>query len=181
MQKLIVVTGPVASGKTTVARALAARARVHGLDAASIDMDELVFMVNGTDWRTVKPTHWVAARHAAAALADAFYAGGASVVTVAGPFFGRSERDGLIGNMRSSPSVDVVALEVALEEAIARASTDPTRTLSKDPVLLAELEKTINWLELPPNTIRIRTDGLDADDVGMRAFELLLARGDRSE
>jgi len=176
VQKFIIVTGPIASGKTTVARALAARARLQGLDAASIDMDDLVFMVNGPDWRTVKPMHWAAARHAAAALADAFYAGGASVVTVAGPFFGRSEREGLIGNMRSSPSVDVVVLEVALGEAVARASTDPTRTLSKDPVLLAELEKTINWLELPTDVIRLRTDGLVADDVGMRAFDLIFTR-----
>lgn len=173
MQKLVLVTGPIASGKTTVARDLAARARVQGLRAASIDMDDLIFMVNGPDWRTVKPTHWAAARQAAATLADAFYAGGANLVTLAGPFFGRSERDELIGSMRSSPTVVVVALEVALEEAIARASTDPTRTLSKDPVLLAQLEKTINWLELPTNVIRVPTDGQASDDVSLRAFELI--------
>ncbi len=136
-------------------------------------MDEIIFMVNGHDWRTVKPMHWTAARQAAATLADAFFAGGASLVMLAGPFFGRSERDELIGSMRSSPTVVVVALEVALEEAIARASTDPTRILSKDPVLLAQLEKTINWLELPTNVIRIRTDGEEADDVSLRAFELI--------
>lgn len=171
MQSLILITGPVASGKTTAARHLAARVRARGLQAAAMDMDDVVFMINGTDWRTVKPSHWAAARHAAAALADAFYAGGASVVAVAGPFFGRSERDDLISALRSKPSVAVVVLEIALDEAVARASTDATRTLSKDPVLLAELERSINWSELPANAIRLHTGGQAADSVAAAAFD----------
>jgi hypothetical protein len=137
-------------------------------------MDDLVFMVNGPDWGTVKPTYWAAARHAAAALADVFYAGGASVVTVAGPFFGRSEREDLITTLHANPAIAVVVLEVRLDEAIARASSDPTRTLSKDPVLLAQLEKSINWQELPADAIRLPTGGRTVEDIAARADEQIL-------
>jgi shikimate kinase len=171
--RLVLCTGPIASGKSTVARDLAARARSRGIGAASIDMDELVFMVNGFDWRTVTAAHWALARHAAAALIDALFAGGLDFVAVAGPFFGASERNELIGNMHTAASVHVVALDVTLQQAISRAVADPGRTLSKDPVLLARLEKTINWVELPTDAIRLPTDGLTADEVGSRVFRAL--------
>jgi hypothetical protein len=134
-------------------------------------MDDLVFMVNGPDWRTVRPTHWAAARRGAAALTDAFYADGASAVAIAGPFFGRSEREDLISALRARPALAVIVLEVGLDEAIARASRDPTRTLSKDPVLLAQLEKSINWHELPADAIRLPTGGDTVDDIAARADE----------
>lgn len=176
MQKLILVTGPVASGKTTIARELAAHARSGGLAAAAVDMDDLVFMVNGTDWRTVNASHWALARQAAAELIDFFFASGSSVVTIAGPFFGRAEREELVRAVRSRPAVSVVVLDVQLDEAVARASTDPTRTLSKEPALLARLEATINWNELPTDAVRIRTDGQSADAVARRLFQAIIDR-----
>lgn len=171
--KLVLLTGPIASGKTAIGRNLAARARSRGLEAASIDMDDIVFMVNGFDWRTVTAAHWALARRAAAAITDALFSARLDLVAVAGPFFGESDRNELIGNMRTGASVHVVALSVTLEQAIIRAQADPTRTLSKDPALLAKLEKTINWAELPADAIRLSTDGLSADEAGARIFREL--------
>jgi tRNA uridine 5-carbamoylmethylation protein Kti12 len=175
--KLVLFTGPVASGKTTLARDLAARVRATGIGAAAIDMDDLVFMVNGFDWRTVTATHWAVARQAAAALIDALLSARLDLVTVAGPFFGESERDDLISHVRAAAAVHVVALDVTLQEAVIRAQADPSRTLSKDPVLLASLENTINWAELPTDAIRVSTDGLPADVVGGRIFRALFDSG----
>ena len=174
--KLVLVTGPIASGKTTIARDLAARTRSRGVGAAAIDMDDLVFMVNGLDWRTVTAAHWSVARKAAAALIDALFSARLDLVAVAGPFFAESERDELIGNMRTDATVHVVALNVTLEQAITRAQADPSRMLSKDPELLARLEKTINWAELPTEAIRLSTDGLQADEAGARIFRKLFDR-----
>lgn len=171
--RLVLLTGPIASGKTTIARDLAARARSRGVGAASIDMDDLVFMINGLDWRTVTAAHWALARKAAAALIDALFSAGLDFVAVAGPFFGQSERNELIANVRTRASVHVVALNVALQQAITRAQADPSRTLSKDPALLAKLEKTINWAELPADAIRLSTDGLLAHEAGARIFRQL--------
>jgi hypothetical protein len=65
-------------------------------------------------------------------------------------------------------------LQVGLDEAIKRASTDPTRTLSKDPALLTALEKSIDWGGLPGDAIRITTDGVSADEVAARVFAATL-------
>lgn len=105
--QVILITGPVASGKSTVARTVAARMRTHGLRAASIDMDDLIFMQNGTDWRTVDGTHWATARKGAAALVDSFIAAGLQVVAVSGPLFGKSERDELVQSLTATPTVHV--------------------------------------------------------------------------
>jgi hypothetical protein len=133
-------------------------------------MDDLVFMVNGFDWRMVTAAHWALARKAAAAAIDTFFSAGLDLVAVAGPFFGESDRNELIGKIRTAASVHVVALNVTLEQAITRAEADPSRTLSKDPALLAKLEKTINWAELPTDAIRLSTDGLSADEAVAHIF-----------
>ncbi len=172
-RKLVLITGPVASGKSTLAEDLARVWRGRGLRAASIDMDDLVFMLAGKDWRIVGPEHWRLAREAAASLIDAFFSSGIEAVTVAGPFFGRSERDHLLDNVRAKPSVSRVVLRVSLREAIARASADATRSVSKDPALIAQLEKTINWDELPGDSVEIATDGLSREDIVRRALASL--------
>lgn len=167
--QLVLITGPVASGKSTISGGLAALLRTRGLRAASVDMDDLVFMVAGPDWRSVTPDDWHMARQAAAGLIDTLFSCGSDVVTVAGPFFGQSERDDLMGRLRTHPNVRCLILRVDLAAAIARASADPTGTLSKDPALLAELEKTIDWTHLPTDAIHVRTDGLTTGEVLNRA------------
>lgn len=173
-RKLVLITGPVASGKSTLAEDLARVSRDRGLRAASIDMDDLVFMVAGKDWRIVRPGHWRLAREAAASLIDTFFSSGMEVVTLAGPFFGRSEREHLVENVRARPRVCCVVLRVTLREAIARAYADVTRSLSKDPALIAELEKTINSDELPSDSVEIATDGLGREEVVRRAQHSVL-------
>lgn len=136
-------------------------------------MDDIIFMVNGFEWRTVTTAHWALARQAVAPLIDALFAAGLGMVAVAGPWFGESERRELIGKLRTTASVNVVALNVSLQQAISRAATDPTRGLSKDPSLLAKLEKTINWTELPADSIRVSTDSLGANEVATTVFRAL--------
>ncbi|HET6316343.1 MAG TPA: hypothetical protein VFG86_07790, partial [Chloroflexota bacterium] len=103
---------------------------------------------------------WSAARIAAAAAVDAYFIAGAQRVAIAGPFFGRGDRDEFVAQLNSNPSTLVVALRVALEEAIRRAASDPTRTLSKDPELLARLERTIAWHELPKDALQLSTENI---------------------
>ena len=51
--QLVIVTGPIASGKTTVILKLAELARQRGEMAAAIDLDLLIEMIAGTDWSVV--------------------------------------------------------------------------------------------------------------------------------
>jgi adenylylsulfate kinase-like enzyme len=163
--KLVFLTGPVASGKTTIAQELVRRARLDGLESAAIDMDEVIFMINGTDWRTVTAKTWSHARRAAGSLVGSFFAAGIELVCVSGPFFGQSERDEFVAHVGADAHVMTVVLEVPLEVAIARAALDHTRSASKDPKLLAALEKSINWRELPPDAIRVATANRSPEEV----------------
>jgi adenylylsulfate kinase-like enzyme len=87
-QMLVVITGPVGGGKSTVALALADRFRESRRTAAVIDLDVVYCMARqgeGFDEANV----WNTARHGAAALADAFFAEGMEAVIVEGEFFTR--------------------------------------------------------------------------------------------
>ena len=157
-----------------MARDVAARARARGIGAAAVDMDDIVFMVNGPDWRTVTAAHWSIARRAVAPFVDALFSSGSRIVIVAGPWFGQAERRELIDGVRTKASLTVVALTVDLQHAVDRAAGDPARTMSKDPALLAQIEKTIDWRGLPTDAITVATDGLSAEEVGARVWRALL-------
>jgi hypothetical protein len=157
-----------------VARDVATRARARGIGAAAVDLDDIVFMVAGTDWRTVTAAHWSVARRVVAPFVDALFMTGSRIVIVAGPWFGKAERRELVDGVRTRASLTVVALTVDLHHAVDRAAGDPTRTLSKDPAFLAQIEKTIDWTELPADVITVATDGLSAEEVGARVLSAVL-------
>lgn len=61
MPLLIVLDGPIASGKSTVARVLAGIAERRGRSAAVIDLDELWHMVDHQEPRTGELARWLLA------------------------------------------------------------------------------------------------------------------------
>jgi uridine kinase len=67
---LIVISGPVASGKSTVARALVQEVERRGATAAVVDLDVVYDMLEHNDARKADATKWLTAQHAAAALCD---------------------------------------------------------------------------------------------------------------
>ena len=90
VQALIVINGPIAAGKSTVAQALGRQLRQNGRPTAVVDLDELYLMMSAkpmSDSRT-----WHRARRAAAALTDSFLSSGIEIVVVEGAFWDESER-----------------------------------------------------------------------------------------
>jgi NAD(P)-dependent dehydrogenase (short-subunit alcohol dehydrogenase family) len=67
---LVLISGAVASGKTTLVLRVTALARVDAVTAASIDIDELVKTVAGSDWTKVTREHRLQACELAARLID---------------------------------------------------------------------------------------------------------------
>ncbi len=163
MRQVVLVNGPIASGKTTVARLLADLVRSKGHKAASIDLDDLVWMNGGTDWLRINRQHWQVAREGAAVLVNWLFASGTSLVAVAGPFFDATDRAQLIDALDGSPRTTIVTLRVSLPEAIRRAQADPTRLLSKNPDLLTKLYDSIDWRCLPSDGLEFVTEGRPAD------------------
>jgi shikimate kinase len=118
---LVVISGPIASGKSTLGRAVAARLR-----CAVLDLD-LVYESLDPERR---PKHdqeiWRDARRTAGLFARALLAEGRDVV-IEGDFRTAEKRADL-----DSLSARYVTLVVQFDEALRRAQADPTRGLSRD-------------------------------------------------
>ena len=117
---LVVLTGPVGGGKSTVALALATRLRASGHPTAVIDLDLVYCMARQRDGFADEDT-WRTARRGAAVLADAFFDSGAGVVVVEGGFFTREECEGLADHLTSNARMSVVTLNVSFDQALHRA------------------------------------------------------------
>jgi chloramphenicol 3-O-phosphotransferase len=113
---ILAINGPIASGKSTLAKAVARELRRRGRTAAVVDLD-LVYEMLADDPKD-DPHVWTRARAAADALANALPV---DVVIIDGEPL-RADR--------------IVALSVSLDEAIRRAQLDPTRGRSRDPEFL---------------------------------------------
>lgn len=122
---LVVLNGPIGSGKSTVGVALAGAIERAGHRAASIDLDEVWAMVDHQRPRRGGPDEWSLARCGVAALADTFFADGVEVVIVNGPFYGSAERTQLLDALRTRADVRYVTLHVTFDEALRRTNADP--------------------------------------------------------
>ncbi len=139
---LVVLTGPVGGGKSTVALALATQLRAYGHPTAVIDLDLVYRMARQRDGFADEKT-WRAARRGAAVLTDAFFECGARVVVVEGGFFTQEEFDGLRDHVASSARLRFVTLKVSFEQALHRAKSDPntSRVVSRDAEVLRLLHE----------------------------------------
>lgn len=132
---VIVITGPIASGKSTVARALNRELAGLNIRAAVIDLDILEDMLTA-DGPKSDAASWSVARHAAATLANTFLSAGVAVVIADGSFNLASDRAAFEKHLETQVSPLYVTLRVTYEEALRRAQSDPTRGVSRDPAFL---------------------------------------------
>ena len=134
METLIVINGPIAAGKSTVAQALGRRLRQNGHPTAVVDLDDLYLMMSAKPMGD--PQVWRRARRAAAALADCFFSSGIQVVVVEGAFWDESERAPFLNALTWSGSPLFVTLLVSYDVAYRRVQGDSGRSLSRSPDLL---------------------------------------------
>jgi shikimate kinase len=133
---VIVICGPIASGKSTVARALAQLFERQGLAAATIDLD-LVYEMLQTDGsaKTSRAT-WRRARRAAAGLTDVLQREGVGVVIVEGDFLTSEERADYVDALGSADQPRFVTMQASVDIALDRVQGDASRSLSRDPDFL---------------------------------------------
>jgi adenylylsulfate kinase-like enzyme len=160
---VIVITGPIASGKSTVARELARELERAHVRVAVIDLDLLHDML-ATDRPETDDATWAVARRAAAALATAFLAEGVAVVVAEGSFNTPADRAAFARHLDAGVDSLYVTLRVSFEEAFRRAQGDPTRGKSRDPAFLgryfADVEKAL--ATVPATDIVIDTERMPA-------------------
>ena len=134
METLIVINGPIAAGKSTVAQALGRQFRNAGRATAAVDLDELYLMMSAKPMGD--PRVWRRARRAAAALTDCFFASGIQIVVVEGAFWDESERAPFVDALRWRGSPLFVTLLVSYDVAYRRVQGDSERSLSRSPDFL---------------------------------------------
>ena len=134
METLIVINGPIAAGKSTVAQALGRQFRSAGRATAVVDLDELYLMMSAKPMGD--PRVWRRARRAAAALTDCFFASGIQIVVVEGAFWDESERAPFVDALRWRGSPLFVTLLVSYDVAYRRVQGDSERSLSRSPDFL---------------------------------------------
>ena len=169
---LVVLNGPIGSGKTTVSVAVAGLVERSGRRSATIDIDEVWAMVEHQRPRKGGPPAWTLSRRGVAALADEFFRDGVDVVIVNGPFYEPDERSQLIQRMATAAEVRYVTLTVPFEEALRRtnADPDPRRDTSRQrDWLLKHHDRVAPLLEpLRDSDLIVDTGGRTLDQVARR-------------
>lgn len=130
-QQLVIIIGPIASGKSTLAEALADRLRHSGRTVALVGLDTIAEMalptLHGWSW-----AHEVHAKVVGAWLATSVH-----TVIAEGPG-SAAEVQQLMHHVHHDVDVLRVLLESEYEAGLRRVDADPTRGVSRNPEFLAE-------------------------------------------
>lgn len=164
---LVVFTGPIAAGKSAVARGVARRVR-----GAVIDLDRLYEVLAGDP--KADEAVWSRVRRLAGAMASTLFDEGLGAVVIEGEVWTPAHRAELLARVPPAARVRWFTLTVAFPEALRRARADPTRGLSQDPAFLrGQLEafrRVLPWL-------REASEVLDTDAFGEAELVERVARG----
>jgi adenylylsulfate kinase-like enzyme len=133
---VIVITGPIASGKSTVATALARELERSDVRTEVIDLDLVHDRLTSIE-PTPDDSAWTLARLETAAMANSLLDDGVAVVIAEGSFNLPKDRAALARHIRPGFRLVFVTLRVSFEEAFRRAQGDPTRGRSRDRDFLA--------------------------------------------
>jgi predicted kinase len=169
---MIVITGPIASGKTAIARGLARELGRRHIRVAVIDLD-LIFEMLAITEPASEDAAWALARRAAAVLANTFLEGGVAVVVADGSYNKPADRADFAEHLDTRVVLRYVTLQVSYEEALHRAQGDPTRGMSRDPAFLGSYFAAIgHGLETVPVTDIV----IDTEQVAETSAVMAIAR-----
>jgi adenylylsulfate kinase-like enzyme len=129
MSHLVILTGPIAAGKNTVAEALARRLTACGRTVVVADVDDVAAMVAPPG--AARLGLWFAAHEAHAALVGQWMRTGVDFVVVVGPIFSYAEQATLNRKIPDGAAVLRVIVDADVAVTFARAQNDPTRGLSR--------------------------------------------------
>lgn len=129
---LVLIVGPIAGGKSTVAAALAARLRARGEQVALVGLDEIAEMALPT------LPNWDDAHAIFSSVVGQWLRTPLTVVVAEGPS-NRAEIHRLLCQVPDGVDLLTTVLTSDYDVAIARALADPTRGVSKDPEFLSRV------------------------------------------
>jgi predicted kinase len=162
---LLLVGGPIASGKSTVSHATAERLRATGVAAAAVDVDLVYELLEPRGHSPGDPAVWQRAHRLAGRLAAALFAEGVAVVIAEGDVLDEAAATSLLANAEAL-EVRRVTLRTSLETALERVLLDDDRGISRDPAFLARhYEQVAPALKRRPHDeLVLDTDQLTIDE-----------------
>jgi chloramphenicol 3-O-phosphotransferase len=160
-RRLIVVSGPIASGKSTLAAKLADLLRSAGESVALVGLDTVAEMALPTldDWAWAHEVH--------GQVVGGWLATPISTVIAEGPAT-PAEVEQLLRYVPCGVSVLRVLLVTRYATALRRATADPTRGISKDPDFLGDMYRRFTR-ELPDMQFDMRLDTEEATPSALAA------------
>jgi adenylylsulfate kinase-like enzyme len=173
---VIVITGPIASGKSAVALELARELAGTDVPAPVIDLDvvhdQLVTGGSASD-----DAAWSLARRSLADTVNTLVGNGSAVVIADGSFNLPPDRAILREGLDEAIEPIHVTLLVSFDEALRRARRDPTRGRSRDPEFLSSHYAARRDLlaNAPPSDIVIDTEGTTAAAIAATIARLVRA------
>ena len=171
---LVTITGPIASGKNTIASALADRCAEDGLSVVIADVDDVAAMVSGSG--AAAGGLWFAAHEAHGALVAQWVQSEVDLVISVGPIYSQAEQYALYGRLTDTQPLRVV-VDAPLAVTWSRVRDDHTRRLSRDREFhFAAHARFRSLLPGIPSDITVDSAEMSADEI---ADLLYAAVGDR--
>jgi hypothetical protein len=131
MTRLVVLTGPIAAGKNTVASELAGLLTESGHTVVVADVDDIAAMVGPPGAGAAGL--WFAAHEAHGALVGRWMRSDVDFVIAVGPIYSAEEQAALTRALPDAAAVLWVVIHAPVSVTLARARADPGRGLSRDP------------------------------------------------
>jgi hypothetical protein len=131
MPQLVILTGPIAAGKNTVADRLTQRLTGHGHTVVVADVDDVAAMVGAPG--AGKAGLWFAAHEAHGALVGQWLRTDVDYVVAVGPFWTAQEQAALTRTLPAGVDTLWVVIDAPVSVTLARAQAGPGRGLSRDP------------------------------------------------
>jgi len=156
-----VISGPIGSGKSTVASALARECKRRGATAAVIDLDVVYEMLEPDAAPKNDDETWKRARAACAMFAATLIGDGVEVVIVDGEFSTAADRAAFVTSWRG-PAPRFVTLRASFDIAVGRVQADASRTRSRDLGFLRDHYDAFG--DAASTDLAVETDSIIAED-----------------
>ncbi|MGX7672348.1 hypothetical protein [Plantactinospora sp. DSM 117369] len=175
MPQLVILTGPIAAGKNTVADRLTEHLTGRGRTVVVADVDDVAAMVGPPG--AGRADLWFAAHEAHGALVGQWMRSNVEYVVAVGPFHTDQEKAALTRPLPDGAAVLWVVIDAAVSVTFARAQADPARGLSREPGFHHRAHRRFReWLPTIPADQTFDSEKLDAEQIASAIAETLGVR-----
>jgi len=170
--RLVVLTGPIAAGKNTVADELARSLTERGRTVVVADVDDVAAMVGAPG--AAATGLWFAAHEAHGALVGRWMRSAVDDIVVVGPIYSTEEQAALTEALPDGAPILWIVIDAPVSVTLPRAQSDPGRVLSRDPDFHHAAHRRFREL-LPtiPATRVFNSENLKADQIASAIMQML--------